>query len=152
MGNYQGNLVHNGGFELGLLSWECENVTCISGNPHTGLCSALLGTEAEQSASLVQNIKVSHNRCYLLSFFTSSKGNSGDLYIKVTWLDKKRHKIGMGIDFEIPGVSIASAPLWSYFVELSNNTPEECRYARICISKDGGEPVRMDDIIFYQQK
>lgn len=152
MSKASGNLVQNGSFELGLLAWQYENVLSAKGNSHTGTYRAVLGGEGEQQSALFQNIKISHNRCYILSLFACSEESSGDLHIKLIWLDKKGADIGAGISFDVPSSNLSTFPIWTYFVELSGKSPDDARYARLSITKDPGGCVSLDDIILYQQK
>jgi len=150
--NNLGNLVQNGSFELGLLAWQADNALSVKGNSHTGSYRAVLGGTNQLQASLLQDIKVSRKRFYILSLFAGADGMAGDLHIKLTWLDKRGSEIGIGLNFDVSGSSLTPNPLWSYFVELTGRSPEDAKYARLSIAKDLGGYISLDDILFYEQK
>ncbi len=151
MGNGKGNLIQNGSFELGLLAWQFENVISVKGSSHTGMYRAILGSANQLQASLSQDIKVSRKRCYAFSMFANANGIAGDVHIKISWLDKRGMEIGLGLGFDIPGSSLPSDPVWSYYIELTGRSPEEVRYARLSIAKDLGGFVSLDDLLFFEQ-
>ncbi len=151
MGSKQGNLMLNGSFELGLVAWENENVLAVKGNSHTGSYKAVLGGTNQLQASLTQDIKVSRKRIYFLCLFASATGTAGDVHIKLEWLNKRGAKLGIGLNFDIPGRSISPQPIWTFYIDITGKSPDEARFGRLTISKDLGGFVDLDDIMFYEQ-
>ncbi|WLR43264.1 NTTRR-F1 domain [Bacillus carboniphilus] len=137
------DLIENGNFEQGELDpWMGENVDVIA-SP----CPVVVGDFSVRlkgggvDATLFQNVNVITGETYQLTFSiaTARKGTSPPVKIRVEYLNRLLEVVGFGLDESISQNQLPSGAEGKFnsIQLLTTIVPEEARFARLIIKKEG---------------
>lgn len=157
----EGNLVRNGGFELGLEYWETRNVGIVGGKEvHEGFRAAGMGRRGwnHLSASLQQTIELPTEKhlFYQLIFHVSGfKVRPASLRVCMTWMNSHGTPIEPNQQARIPRYAIGngSRGQWNTYIIISGKAPHEASHIHLEFIKLPGYVRRnglvIDDVILY---
>lgn len=163
----QGNLVQNGGFELGLAFWNASpTITTpqLVGNAgideqeelvHSGMMAAKLGAnDATNPSGIWQDVPINpFTRFELIFHVTGADDDPTDLTAQVLWLDDSKTEIGQGLSIYIGKEALGGIQEgeWQTHAHITSISPSNARFARLTFSANGSgnNPVYLDDVVFF---